>query len=511
MPSMLLGACTGVLLLCAVPPHRLYPLVFLALVPLLRALDDGRGVGAVRRAALAGWVAGAVFYLGVADWLPATIARLQGVGRAAAWAWSALFVGVHALQFAGANACAALLGGPAAPAARWGWLTNAAVTAAVWVLLEWGFPKVFPWSVGAVLGPDPRLRQCAELGGVYGLAVLVMLVNALLAEGSRWCRPPAQRLCATATAVGVLSLALVCGAWQMPSQAGPGAGVRVAIVQGGIAADDPDLLAATERAFATYAGLTRAAAPAADFLVWPETALRVYLRDNDVFQARLAGLASAASRPLLLGALDRTDAGTGELNGAYVFTPTTDGRRAAVYHKAALLPFGEYLPGANRWPVRRFWRTTGDFVGGAAPALLDFDLRGTRLRLAPSICFEAIRAGAFNELVRRGATVLVNLTDDAWFASEKAAALHLELTRLRAVETRRWLVRASNSGISAFIDPAGRIVATLPFGAVGMLIHRIDTATGATLYVRGGDWVLPLCGALVFLRAVLSLSASGRR
>lgn len=506
MRAILLGTWAGAVLVCATPPHGLYPLVLVGFLPLLRAADGRRDRAACASAAVAGWVAGAVFYLGVSDWLPAAIARLQGVGRPAAWALFGLFVSVHALQFALAAACAALLGGAAARDAPFGWLTNAAAAAAVWVLFEWAFPKVFPWSIGNVLGADPRLRQGADLGGAHGLALLVMLVNALLAEGARWRSPPAHRLRATAMAAGVLSLALAYGAWRTAAPTGPSAhgGVRITIVQGGAAAPDTDLLATTERTFATYAALTRTAAPATDLVVWPENALRVYVRDNDIFRGRLAALAGEATRPLLLGALDRTEAG-GELNGAYLFAPAPGTRPAAIHHKSALLPFGEYVPGADWWPALRRWRTTGDFVPGAPPAPFDVDLHGARLRVAASICFEATRAGAFNDPVRRGAELLVNLSDDAWFASRKAAAQHLELTRLRAVETRRWLVRASNSGISAFIDPAGRIAAALPLGAVGTLVRRLDTSSVTTVYVRVGDWVVPLCGAVVILLGLARL------
>jgi len=499
-----LGMLTGAALVCAAPPFGLYPLAFVAFVPLLRAADGG----GCATAGLVGWAAGMVFYLGVADWLPPTIARLQGISGAAAWCVFAVFAAAHALQFGFASAATAWLGGTVGRPRR-GWAGTATVTASLWVLLDWSFPKVFPWSVGNLLGPDPRLRQGAALGGVYGLALLVMLVNALLAEGARGRRPPLQRMRAIGAAVGLVALAWACGTWCAlpPGSPADRAGVRIAILQGGMPSADGDVRAGAERALATYAALSRGAAPAADLLVWPENALRVYLRDNDVFATRLAALAADTRRPLLLGALDRTVSGAGERNAAYLFTPTAVTRRAAVYHKAALLPFGEYVPGAAWWSGLRRWRTTGDFVAGAPPVPLDVDLGTAPVRLAPSICFEAIRGGAFNRLVRRGAALLVNLTDDGWFASEKAAAQHLELTRLRAVETGRWLVRASNSGISAFVDPAGRIVATLPLGAVGALVRRVDAVHVITPYVRWGDWVVPLCALLAGIGLVRRTNA----
>jgi apolipoprotein N-acyltransferase len=506
MRAIVLGASTGMLLVCATPPHALYPLVLIGFLPLLRAAHGRRGCPALGSAAAAGWIAGTVFYLGAADWLPETIAHLQSIGPAAAWALFGFFAVVHALQFALALALAALLGSTAARPAPVRWLANAGGAAAAWVVLEWAFPKVFPWSVGSVLGADPRLRQAAELGGAHGLALLVMLVNALLAEGARRHSPPAQRLCATGAALGLLSLALAYGAWRTPTprRAGARGGARIAIVQGGAAASDTDPAATAAHSLATYASLTRAAAAASDLVVWPEVALRVYVRDNDFFRDRLAALVREAARPVLLGALDRTANG-GELNGAYVFAPALAARPVAVHHKSGLLPFGEYVPGADWWPALRRWRTTGEFVPGTPLVPFDVDLAEGRLRIATAICVEATRPGAFNDAVRRGAELLVNLSDDTWFASEKAAAQHLELTRLRAVETRRWLVRASNSGVSAFIDPAGRVLAALPLGAVGTLVHRIDRGRTITAYVRRGDWVVPLCAVVVCLLGLARL------
>ena len=520
--AALLGACTGAALLPVGPPLGVYPLVFVAFVPLLRAADSRYGPGG---AALAGWVAGAIFYAGVFDWAAPAIARLQGIDPGAAWCLFALFAALHAAQFALAGALIALLarnggrravaaGGCGARGARGGDgappsiqnadlhalpnIGRASRAAAVWVLLEWSVPKVFPWSIGAALGPDPLLRQGADLGGVYGLSGLIMLVNGLLATASERRIGRRRRLAAAIAAAVLLALARGYGAWRMPPPTSARAGVHVAVAQGGIAPDGADAGAAAERALATYVALSRGTAAAADLLVWPESALPVYLRDNDVVVDRLGALLDDIRRPLLLGALDRRDHDGGELNAAYLLVPGAT-LPTATYHKVTLLPFGEFVPGAALWSRLQRWQTTGDFRPGERSAPIDVDARKLPLRLAPSICFEAIVPGAFNAHVRAGAELLVNLTDDGWFASEKAAAQHLELTRLRAVETRRWLVRASNSGISAFIDPAGHIAASLPVGAVGVLSHLIDPRSTATPYVVWGNWMLPLCAAVVAL------------
>lgn len=107
-----------------------------------------------------------------------------------------------------------------------------------------------------------------------------------------------------------------------------------------------------------------------------------------------------------------------------------------------------------------------------------------------TICYEAIWPGAYSQPVRDGAALLVNLTDDGWLGDTAGPPLHLNAAILRAVETRRWLVRASNSGTSAFIDPTGAVVASLPFGAVGVLTQRVAVSTQQSLFVRFGNWIL---------------------
>jgi apolipoprotein N-acyltransferase len=163
------------------------------------------------------------------------------------------------------------------------------------------------------------------------------------------------------------------------------------------------------------------------------------------------------------------------------------------------------------------WKTTGPFVPGADAGGSIFTVpfaalnETTLARIAPSICYEATWPGAFNQQVRQGANVLINLTDDGWFNGTIAPAQHLRAVVLRAVETRRWLVRASNSGVSAIVDPTGRIVASVPWMATGALGHWTSLGTQTTLYVWAGDWPLIGCGFFtVWLLASYGLGAAVR-
>lgn len=302
-------------------------------------------------------------------------------------------------------------------------------------------------------------------------------------------------------------------------------------------------------------------------IIWPETVLRVYLRSDETYRPRLRDLVERIGRAVLIGSLDWAADDSGEYNSAYLLFPralrashtgafafaggergtdesekslsipsfdsaqdmlsqrgkpvraqsATFGLREPlraedqVYRKRYLLPFGEYVPGARWLPLLGRWKTTGAFL--PSPEATVFELEGpiadARVRLAPSICFEAIWPGWFNQMVRGGADLLVNLTDDGWYGQTLEPHQHLQLARMRAVETRRWLVRASNSGISAFIDPTGEIVASLPLNEVGTLEHTVMPLLDVPLYVRIGDWPVALSAVIVGLCILLAVKADG--
>ncbi|MBX3024859.1 apolipoprotein N-acyltransferase [bacterium] len=477
MGGALLAAASAALLLAAAPPFAAAPLALLALAPLLLALSRARTHG---RAVALAWFAGALFHLGLLPWLPAAIVRTQGIAWPAAGLLFALFAVVHALPFALVALAARIPG--SAPA-------RVAATTAGWVVAESAWPQVLPWSLGAVVGPHPLLRQGADLAGVHGLAALLVAVNALLAEAAaRWRAQPARAGLALAAAAMLVGGAGGYGSLRRraASAAAPGRTARLAVVQAGALptrAADPQGQAIT--AWAAYAATSATLAGRADVVLWPESVLPLYLGASPSWRARAEALARGLRAALVIGALDRTAAGE-ELNAAYVFTPAL----SAVGHKAVLVPFGEYRPAAVRWVPSRWWRPPAPRRAGPAAAVVD-----AGIRLAPSICFEAILPGYFNAAVRDGAEALVNLSDDSWFASPWAAAQHLEMTRLRAVETRRWLIRASHSGVSAVIDPRGVVVARLPFARRGTLLHVVDRRRGLTPYARWGD--APLLGASV--------------
>lgn len=506
--ALALGALGGVLTGATFRVPVLGPLVFVTLLPLLAATFGG-----VRRAMLAGAACAATGYAVAFGWVPAWLVRFQGLPVRYAWMLFAGALAYQALQIAGFAAGVALMARRARRAALPPGVAFAPSVAALWVVLDWVFPKLVPWTLAGALAPAAWLRQAADLGGMAGLSFAIVLVNALLLPplapwaslGGAARRLQVRRRLVAAAAV--LTTLLAYGAWRTSAgieSGSPRAVIAALLVQGGIAADQPRDDAAGLENIARYERLTDAGAATvsaeADYglILWPETTVPLNLRGNAWYGGRLARLATRSGRSLILGAIDHAADDQGDYNSAYAFSPGASG--VQIYHKGYLVPWAEYVPGRDWLPERFAWRTTGAYRHGEPPEPLILPALGSDLpplRVAPSICFEAMQAGAFNDLVRAGAAVLVNLTDDGWLAGTAAPELHLQAMRLRAVETRRWLLRASNSGISAVIDPSGAIVASLPFGAVGALPAAAAARHDMTAYVLGGEWVVVLSAALL--------------
>jgi len=525
----MLGAASGVLAALSFRSPTQAPLVFVALVPFLFAAARGPAAGALGGAAL-----GIVGYATTFAWMPEPLTRFQSISLLIAWSALGLSVAYHSVQFMlfGAAFGAFERARRVAPAGIGRGALGLLGPAAIWALLEWGFPKVFPWSLGGALAPHDVLRQAADLGGVHGLGFAILVVNTGLALGLDARSSRLVRLASVAAAVAVISALAGYGSYRLTAAQAVATrdedGVLVAVLQAALPPRHLDRDAATRGAWRAYERLTAAAlsdASAAggrpDVLIWPETTLPVYLRTDAWARATVEQYVTGIGRPLIVGALDRADdtAGAGEYNAAFAFQsgpPEFDGGGVNVqtYRKNYLVPWAEYLPGARWLPFLRRWRTTGAFTAGAdrqSFSIMRPGRNSTVLRIAPSICVESLQAGWFNALVRDGAEVLLNLTDDGWLADSPGPDLHLQLARLRAVETRRWLVRASNSGVSAVIDPNGALVASLPFGAAGALVQRVVPLHGLTPYVRWGEWVIAGSALLLSLAGLVHVRAWSRR
>src|SRR6185369_9898002 len=351
--------------------------------------------------------------------------------------------------------------------------------------------------LGNALVAAPITAQAADLGGPLLLTALVAAANAVVFDTWTWWRGARPRpALAWATAVAVAIATLAYGARRMAavdalSAAAPE--LRIGVVQANLSVADK--ATASVVALRRHLEQTRDLLTAGplDLVVWPETAYVRGIRRPLPVSGK--PILEDVAVPLLFGSSSIVEIGGRRRTSNSAFLIGADGMIRDVYDKNLLIPLAEYLPFADTFPALRTWfpRAEEFFASTDTPAL-----HLGEWRIATPICYEAIRP----EFVRRMMTtahphLLVTLANDAWFGDSHEPWIHLALARLRAVEHRRWLVRATNSGVSAIVDPAGRIVERtdlLTRATMRAVVHPLD---GETVYDRIGDWPGWLSAVLV--------------
>jgi apolipoprotein N-acyltransferase len=481
-----LALAAGALLPFAYAPYGWWWLAVLAPAVLFAAWDGLTP----RRALWRGWLFGLGLFGVGTSWVHISINQFGGVVLPLAVAATALFV-------MGVALFPALLGWlanrltPEAGALRWLLALPGGWTLAEWVR-GWFFTG-FPWLNLGYSQLETPLAGFAPVAGVYGVSLAAAVSAGALVYAARSASLPKGLYT-------VAGLALLWGGggligqvqWVQPA----GAPVRVSLVQGNIAQDLKWLQENQQPTLELYRELTRMSRDS-DLVVWPETAVPAFLHQVEGFLEELAEEARAYGTDLLVGvpvyelATDR-----------YYNSVMSLGSATGFYHKRHLVPFGEYLPlkralsgllGFLEVPM-------SDFSAGA-PVQAPLEVAG--LRAGVLICYEA----AFGEEVIAalpGADVLVNVSNDAWFGDSLAPHQHLQKARMRALETGRYLLRATNTGISAIIGPDGGLAGVSPQFEVHVLTGSVRPMQGATPYVSVGNApVVLLAGLAVGLAALL--------
>ncbi len=506
-----MAAALGAVASAGLPPWGAVPLLIPAFTGLVWLIDGSRQARApLAAAALAGW------------WF--------GVGHFASglyWVAEALLVDAdsHAwlIPFAVGGLAAGLGLFPALAAALTrmvvgaGWAVGAGrvlAFAGLWTLVEWVRGWIFtgfPWHlVGTAWSGVDAMLQPAALFGIWGLSLLTVAAAAApacLADGRRGHAVLAGSALALALAWtgGLVRLAAAPDADTVP-------GVRLRLVQASIPQRLKWLPELRAQHLATHVTLSLRppvpGAPAPTHVIWPETAVPFLLLEDEA--ARAAAARAVPSGGLLITGTVRAD-GRGQAWNSLVAIDRT-AAVVATYDKAHLVPFGEYAPLRGILPLGKL--IPGDFVAG--PGRVTLRLPGLP-PASPLICYEAIFPSRVLAASDRPAWLL-NVTNDAWFGAGAGPRQHLATARMRAVEEGVPLVRAANTGISAVVDPYGRVVARLGLGVAGVLDADLPRALGAvTPYGRLGDWWLAILGAglvplvrLAAQRGGSHLTASGK-
>lgn len=451
-------------------------LAWVALVPLLIALQGlspGRGF-------LAGLLWGTAIIWGIGFWLPPALSTYWGqppwFGLLCGLIGSVVFVGLYTAGFA---ACACQI------SRRFTGISRAAGIAMLWVAWEAARGRLLtgdPWLlIGYALTPHPRWIQIADLGGIYLVSLVVAFANATLAEISA--ATPARTVVRLLAALGlVLGATFVYGGIKLAAP------LREPDLRIGVVQANNDLGSQWKAEFygaglEEYSALSRAAAPV-DLLIWPESAVTFFLARETVYQRRIAELARETGSELIIGAphIDDSDPALPRFFNS-AFHVAADGRLGGRYDKTHLLPFGEYFPLRTIALLRRQFERVRTFTPGEELQLLQTD----RGKVAVVICFEAIFPELVRERMAAGADFLVNLSNDAWLGAGAGPEQHLAMIPMRAVENRTWVARATTTGVSAIIDPNGRIVARSGIAEATVVTGRIAARTAGTVYQRWGD------------------------
>lgn len=479
------------------------------------ALLIALGAGRSPRSAFAwGMLAGGIGIGASFHWGPSTLQSTLEAALPVACLLFAVLVTVEAVPF-GLTAWAASWAARRGPAAFW-------QVACLWVVLEWLYPRLFPWRLGYAQLELLPLLQVAELAGSTSIAFVMTAAAAIptvlgtfARAGCLGTRRAALRftlLAGSALAV-VLSYGLARVGYlehwlaQQPRQ-------RIGLVQ-----VDPARVGSEARL--RQASLT--VHHQLDWLCWPETALGTYCetltdfedpervralsRDSHLSLTPAAGL----SCPLVAGA--RLYPPHAAAHGPYAMAALLIGPDQHIwgrYRKQTLMPLGEYVPGQRWLPQLRHWATIADELQpGDDPRPL-VTCRGERLGLL--LCYEDTLPRHARRTVARGAELLLSLIQGTAFENPRTLVQHQRLAVLRAVENRRYFARCASTGVTCLVSPTGRIVARLPLHQEGVLAGDVVRMTGRTLYSYGGEWFPAGC-ALILLRTVcqgLSRPGGGR-
>jgi apolipoprotein N-acyltransferase len=516
-PRAWIFAClSGVLQVLIFPNFSLYILGWVALAPLIYAIlkcreqdvtmvlaDGGQFLAPATawQGFLLGYACGLIWYLGSCSWIFHVMHVYGGIGTPL----SILLLVMFALYLALYHGLFGLLLALIA-ARRNGFSLRALVfTPFLWVAVELARTYItgFPWDLlGTTQIDNIPLTRIATVTGVYGLSFEIALVNTAVAAA--FLVPYARRK-VLLTASLAAAIALQATKLEKPEAVPASRGAT--LVQSNIPILESDwsldYLVQTLRSLSALSARPQNEKPGSPGLIlWPESPAPFWVTDLHLRSA-LANVARATDSYIIAGSIGIEH--TGEMNrhpdiynSASVIAP--NGAWTARYDKIHLVPFGEYVPFAKLFSFAGgLTRQVGTFARGISRAPLDVG----NMKAGVFICYESIFPNEVRQLANRGAEVFVNISNDGWYGEGGAPRQHLNMARMRAVENYRWLLRDTNSGITAVIDPYGRIVAEAPRNQRAALQAAYGLEESTTFYTRHGDWFPFLCAIITVLGLLL--------
>ncbi|MBW2232029.1 MAG: apolipoprotein N-acyltransferase [Deltaproteobacteria bacterium] len=528
---------SGILISIAFPPLEFHLLIWVALIPWLLGL---RRCKSLAEAVGQGFWLNFLTGLGLSHWIVYAVPQYLGVSLA----FGIIALGVYGLcsqlQFVVfAPIFHRLVRRGHGPLA----IRRLVLAALLYTGLDWLIPNIFQDTLGWALLAYPSISQAAELGGAALLTFIVLTVNLLLfslfeAAGASSERIQARRGYASSRAA--LLIILLLASWAAGSlryrqvtgwSLAPIRSVEIGVVQGNVsntikrqwAAGDPK---AARKNLDLYLDSTRellAEDGRLDLILWPETAYPgIFRKPESEAQASinvvLDRFITRARTPFIFGAYDREDRNDRRVlrNAIFFVEPKAHPSRVEpspmrVYHKYILFPIGEYLPRVGERLIRNWLPGAASLSRGKGPEVFDIEiLNADPIRLGPSICYEDLFSAHVIALARKGAELLVTISNDSWFGNHGEPRLHLIAAKLRSIATRLPQVRATNTGYSALILPSGEVLHETDYGTTRALNWTVPIiAPHRTLMTRWGDWFGP--ASLILSLGGLLFSGSAHR
>lgn len=486
---MLWAALAGLCSLFSFAPFGAWPLQLLLFAFLFYQVGMDTSV---RRATWIGWAFGLGWSVAGMHWLYIAMNRFGGLAAPLAALAILLLASYMGLFAAFATGFAAWL------RRRWSLPVTSFLMLCLpvtWALSEWMRGWVFtgfPWAASGYAHHGSPLSGYAPLVGVYGIGMLVALCGACVAMLTQRARWPAIGLAAAIMAAG---FGLTHVEWTRPS----GQPISVRLLQGNVAQGEKFSAQYIDRALELYRSMITAAP--ADLIATPETA--IVLPPQKLPPGYLAGLAAFAhdTNSSVLYGTPLADSPTQYANSVAGIGPAGQAYR---FDKQHLVPFGEFVPPGFRWFVDLMSIPLGDFTRGAKiqPAFAVKDQR-----VLPNVCYEDAFGEEIADQLRSSqapATILLNVSNLAWYGESVAIPQHLQISRMRSLETGRPMLRSTNNGATAVIDARGQVTAALPPFTRGVLAATVQGMEGMTPYIRFGNLGFLLLGALSLTAAWIS-------
>ena len=504
----LLALLSAVLQILCFPSPSFYFLCWIALAPLLVALIDRRYSPTLFRGVLLAYFSGVIWYAGTCYWIFHVMHVYGGLSEPIAVGVLILFCFYLALYHALFGLLFGLL-------TRSRFFANARALILVpvlWVGVELARAHItsFPWDLlGYAQVNNVPLTRIATATGVYGLSFVVALVNTVFALG--FLLPRERRLSVALVAVlGVVALqsgAAVPYPPVHPDHVADLVQVNLPILQTNWAPAFYDQTIAQLVQLSTEGARTAPQSSSPAIIVWPESPAPFFTSDPK-FQHWMSALAQDSHAYLIIGSLGvsrgKKPDSSEVFNSAQLIEP--DGIMGARYDKIHLVPFGEFVPFRHLLSfAESLTHDIGDLSRGNERNVLAIGDH----KVGTFICYESIFPDEVRRFAQNGADLFVNLSDDGWYGDYGAPGQHLNMARMRAIENGRWLLRATNNGITASISPLGELVSTAPRNVRTVLQAPYSFESGTTFYTRHGDWFAHAC-AIISVLALIMAALSGR-